>query len=162
MLSNVNVFKTVLLSGGKLFFWMKWLQTFPSDSRSLVHPVHYVQVQINRVHLFTMVQVCCFVSLWLVKSFKQTSILFPVMVMSTQISKLHVLGYALNDDCKVCIFLVFTNYVHCNATFVDCIYRESQKTWELEDDLGTLTEILEIMKGHSIKPIMRKMCAMLL
>ncbi|XP_023335287.1 electroneutral sodium bicarbonate exchanger 1 [Eurytemora carolleeae] len=39
------------------------------------------QVQINRVHLFTLVQVCCFVALWLIKSFKQTSILFPVMLV---------------------------------------------------------------------------------
>jgi len=39
------------------------------------------QVQLNRVHLFTLVQVLCFVALWLIKSFKQTSILFPIMLV---------------------------------------------------------------------------------
>jgi sodium bicarbonate transporter 10 len=39
------------------------------------------QVQLNRVHMFTMVQVACFIALWLVKSFKQTSILFPIMLV---------------------------------------------------------------------------------
>jgi len=39
------------------------------------------QVPINRVHLYTMVQFSCFVALWLIKSFKQTSILFPLMLV---------------------------------------------------------------------------------
>lgn len=39
------------------------------------------QVSINRVHLYTMVQFSCFVALWLIKSFKQTSILFPLMLV---------------------------------------------------------------------------------
>jgi len=39
------------------------------------------QVQIGRVHLFTAVQVACFVLLWLIKSFSQTSILFPLMLL---------------------------------------------------------------------------------
>lgn len=39
------------------------------------------QVQIGRVHMFTMVQIMCFISLWLIKSFKQTSILFPIMLV---------------------------------------------------------------------------------
>merc|ERR1719215_556116 len=39
------------------------------------------QVQLNRVHLFTLVQVLCFIALWLIKSFKSTSILFPVMLV---------------------------------------------------------------------------------
>ena len=42
-------------------------------------------------------------------------------------------------------------------------YRESQKTWDLEDELGTfLTGISEIMKGHSINPNMEKITVMLL
>ena len=37
-------------------------------------------VQLERVHLFTLIQIACFVALWIIKSFKQTSILFPLMV----------------------------------------------------------------------------------
>lgn len=39
-------------------------------------------VLIKRVHLFTLFQVLGFVSLWIIKSFKQASILFPVMVLA--------------------------------------------------------------------------------
>ena len=38
------------------------------------------QVQLGRVHLYTMIQIGCFVALWIIKSMKQTSILFPLMV----------------------------------------------------------------------------------
>jgi len=38
-------------------------------------------VQIGRVHIYTSIQVACFVLLWLIKSFSQTSILFPVMLL---------------------------------------------------------------------------------
>jgi len=39
------------------------------------------QVQIGRVHIYTSIQVACFVALWLIKSFSQTSILFPLMLV---------------------------------------------------------------------------------
>ena len=39
-------------------------------------------VQLQRVHLYTLIQIGCFVALWLIKSFPQTSILFPLMVGS--------------------------------------------------------------------------------
>lgn len=39
------------------------------------------QVPLSRVHLFTLIQIACFISLWLVKSFQQTSILFPIMLV---------------------------------------------------------------------------------
>ncbi|CAG7820966.1 unnamed protein product [Allacma fusca] len=39
------------------------------------------QVPLLRVHLFTMIQLACLIMLWLVKSFKTTSILFPVMLV---------------------------------------------------------------------------------
>ncbi|XP_050086465.1 sodium-driven chloride bicarbonate exchanger isoform X6 [Anopheles aquasalis] len=39
------------------------------------------QVPIRRVHLFTMIQLACFVVLWLIKSFSITSILFPLMLV---------------------------------------------------------------------------------
>ena len=40
-------------------------------------------VPLNRVHLFTFVQLACLVGLWVIKDIKQTSILFPVMVSSS-------------------------------------------------------------------------------
>ena len=41
------------------------------------------QVQLGRVHLYTMIQIGCFVALWIIKSMKQTSILFPLMVLNS-------------------------------------------------------------------------------
>ncbi|KRG03369.1 uncharacterized protein Dmoj_GI17795, isoform P [Drosophila mojavensis] len=39
------------------------------------------QVPIKRVHLFTAIQLACLIILWLIKSFSQTSILFPLMLV---------------------------------------------------------------------------------
>ncbi|XP_032595085.1 electroneutral sodium bicarbonate exchanger 1 isoform X10 [Drosophila grimshawi] len=39
------------------------------------------QVPIKRVHLFTLIQLACLIILWLIKSFSQTSILFPLMLV---------------------------------------------------------------------------------
>ncbi|XP_039280416.1 electroneutral sodium bicarbonate exchanger 1 isoform X4 [Nilaparvata lugens] len=39
------------------------------------------QVPIKRVHLFTAIQLACLILLWLIKSFQQTSILFPLMLV---------------------------------------------------------------------------------
>ncbi|XP_060666196.1 sodium bicarbonate cotransporter 3 isoform X3 [Drosophila nasuta] len=39
------------------------------------------QVPIKRVHLFTIIQLACLIILWLIKSFPQTSILFPLMLV---------------------------------------------------------------------------------
>ncbi|XP_037958639.1 sodium bicarbonate cotransporter 3 isoform X2 [Teleopsis dalmanni] len=39
------------------------------------------QVPIKRVHLFTTIQLACLIILWLIKSFSQTSILFPLMLV---------------------------------------------------------------------------------
>ena len=38
-------------------------------------------VSIFQVHLFTGLQLLCFVTLWLIQTFKQTSILFPIMLV---------------------------------------------------------------------------------
>merc|ERR1712142_776927 len=38
-------------------------------------------VTMKRVHFFTAIQISCFVALWLIKSFPQTSILFPLMLV---------------------------------------------------------------------------------
>nr|AJO70194.1 sodium bicarbonate cotransporter isoform 3 [Cherax cainii] len=39
------------------------------------------QVPLKKVHLFTAIQLACLVVLWVIKSFKQTSILFPLMLV---------------------------------------------------------------------------------
>ncbi|CAG0917417.1 unnamed protein product [Notodromas monacha] len=39
------------------------------------------KVSMTRVHMFTCVQLACFALLWTVKSFEQTSILFPIMLI---------------------------------------------------------------------------------
>uniref|UniRef100_A0A8D8W5I7 Anion exchange protein n=1 Tax=Cacopsylla melanoneura TaxID=428564 RepID=A0A8D8W5I7_9HEMI len=39
------------------------------------------QVPLKRVHLFTLIQLICLSVLWIIKSFRQTSILFPLMLV---------------------------------------------------------------------------------
>ena len=39
------------------------------------------QVPLVRVHLFTGIQLTCFIVLWLIQTFKTTSILFPIMLL---------------------------------------------------------------------------------
>ena len=39
------------------------------------------QVPLSRVHLFTIIQLTCFIVLWLIQTFKQSSILFPIMLL---------------------------------------------------------------------------------
>lgn len=37
-------------------------------------------VRTNRVHLFTVIQLVCFIGMWVVKTTKTTAIAFPLMV----------------------------------------------------------------------------------
>lgn len=39
------------------------------------------QVPLKKVHLFTLIQLICLAVLWIIKSFSQTSILFPIMLV---------------------------------------------------------------------------------
>ncbi|KAB7498207.1 Electroneutral sodium bicarbonate exchanger 1 [Armadillidium nasatum] len=39
------------------------------------------QVPLKKVHLFTCIQLTCLAVLWIIKSFKETSILFPLMIL---------------------------------------------------------------------------------
>ncbi|KAK7079109.1 Sodium bicarbonate cotransporter 3 [Halocaridina rubra] len=39
------------------------------------------QVPLKKVHLFTLIQLACLACLWIIKSFSQTSILFPLMLV---------------------------------------------------------------------------------
>ncbi|XP_076044221.1 na[+]-driven anion exchanger 1 isoform X4 [Oratosquilla oratoria] len=39
------------------------------------------QVPLKKVHLFTSIQMICLIALWVIKSFSQTSILFPLMLV---------------------------------------------------------------------------------
>jgi len=40
-------------------------------------------VPVRRVHLFTAIQIICLIGLWVVKTIKQISIVFPVMVRAS-------------------------------------------------------------------------------
>lgn len=44
--------------------------------------VYLRYVRTSRVHLFTMIQISCLVLLWVIKSIKSISILFPIMVLA--------------------------------------------------------------------------------
>ena len=39
------------------------------------------QIPLTRVHLFTIIQLFCFILLWLIQTFKATSIMFPIMLV---------------------------------------------------------------------------------
>lgn len=56
--------------------WTQFLLTFSGNKN-----FPFSQVPIKRVHLFTLIQFACLVVLWLIKSFSQTSILFPLMLV---------------------------------------------------------------------------------
>lgn len=53
------------------------------------------RVELKRVHLFTCVQIACLVGLWVVKDIKQTSLLFPIMVLSKP--RIHFLPPSLRN-----------------------------------------------------------------
>ena len=60
---------------------------------------------------------------------------------------------------------VFNVKLNNNITLIvkkNLIYRESKKAWELEDNLGSLTYILERRQDSSIKSNMQKISLMLL
>ena len=44
--------------------------------------VYLRHVRTSRVHLFTMLQLTCLLLLWIIKSIKSISILFPIMVLA--------------------------------------------------------------------------------
>ena len=44
--------------------------------------VYLQHVSTNRVHLFTLIQLSCLALLWIIKSIKKISILFPIMVLA--------------------------------------------------------------------------------
>ena len=43
--------------------------------------IYLRHVKVLRVHLFTLIQFICFVAMWVIKSVKDTSITFPVLVI---------------------------------------------------------------------------------
>lgn len=45
--------------------------------------IYLRHVRINRVHIFTLIQVLCLILLWVIKSIKQLSIVFPILVLIT-------------------------------------------------------------------------------
>jgi len=42
--------------------------------------IYLRHVKLLRIHLFTLIQFICFVVMWVIKTVKETSITFPVMV----------------------------------------------------------------------------------
>jgi hypothetical protein len=44
--------------------------------------VYLRYVRTRRVHMFTLIQLTCLISLWVIKSIKSISILFPIMVLA--------------------------------------------------------------------------------
>jgi len=47
--------------------------------------IYLRHVRIMRVHIFTLIQFVCFVAMWVIKSIKQTSIAFPVLVITVAV-----------------------------------------------------------------------------
>ena len=45
--------------------------------------IYLRHVKLLRVHLFTFIQIICFAVMWVIKTIKETSIAFPVMVNIT-------------------------------------------------------------------------------
>ncbi|XP_050497352.1 electroneutral sodium bicarbonate exchanger 1-like [Diabrotica virgifera virgifera] len=43
--------------------------------------IYLRQVPIRKVHIFTIIQLTCLIGMWLIKSFRQTSIFFPLMLV---------------------------------------------------------------------------------
>lgn len=42
---------------------------------------HFLQVKVWRIHLFTIIQLICLTTIYLVKMFKQTSLAFPFVLI---------------------------------------------------------------------------------
>ena len=71
-------------------------------------------VTMKRVHLFTSIQIACFASLWLIKSFSQTSILFPLMLVVMILVRSLLVGRIFSKrELQVCTVLYCTVLLHC-------------------------------------------------
>merc|ERR1712080_210964 len=44
--------------------------------------IYLRHVQIKKVHIFTGIQIFCLVALWIIKSIKSSSLIFPLMVLA--------------------------------------------------------------------------------
>ncbi|XP_055839109.1 sodium bicarbonate cotransporter 3 isoform X6 [Episyrphus balteatus] len=82
------------------------------------------QVPIKRVHIFTLIQLACLIVLWLIKSFHQTSILFPLMLVV-------MIGIRKSLD------LLFTRR---ELKILDDIMPEMTKRAAVDDDLHQLED----------------------
>ncbi|XP_055839112.1 sodium bicarbonate cotransporter 3 isoform X8 [Episyrphus balteatus] len=90
------------------------------------------QVPIKRVHIFTLIQLACLIVLWLIKSFHQTSILFPLMLVV-------MIGIRKSLD------LLFTRR---ELKILDDIMPEMTKRAAVDDDLHQLEDGTAEDIGH--------------
>ncbi|WAR10334.1 S4A7-like protein [Mya arenaria] len=137
ILSGLAVFLTSILKFidrlGLLFMPAKYQPDLP----------YLRHVQINRVHLFTALQIICLAVLWVVKMIKSMSIAFPVMVVGTCFVR-----KAMNK--------IFTQY---ELSYLDDLMpgddiikeedeqvAEKQRLMEIDDDDRDEREILMDMK----------------
>ncbi|XP_055921722.1 electroneutral sodium bicarbonate exchanger 1 isoform X3 [Eupeodes corollae] len=90
------------------------------------------QVPIKRVHIFTLIQLACLIVLWLIKSFPQTSILFPLMLVV-------MIGIRKSLD------LLFTRR---ELKILDDIMPEMTKRAAIDDDLHQLEDGTAEDIGH--------------
>ncbi|CAH1109662.1 unnamed protein product [Psylliodes chrysocephalus] len=96
------------------------------------------QVPIKKVHIFTLIQLACLSCLWMVKSFSQTSILFPLMLVV-------MIGIRKSLDC------IFTRR---ELKILDDVMPENNKRRQLEDEEVGCCNISRIILGPKL--IMQK------
>lgn len=89
---------------------------------------HYFQVPIKRVHLFTAIQFTCLVVLWLIKSFEDSSIFFPLMLVV-------MIAIRKSLDCF---------FTRRELKILDDIMPEMTRRANAEDDLNTLEDGVEV------------------
>ena len=56
--------------------------------------IYLRHVKLSRVHLFTLIQLFCFAVMWVIKSIRETSITFPVMVNTPLLSRSVISDFA--------------------------------------------------------------------
>ncbi|CAH1175727.1 unnamed protein product [Phaedon cochleariae] len=93
------------------------------------------KVPIKKVHIFTAIQIACLVCLWLIKSFSQTSILFPLMLVV-------MIGIRKSLDC------IFTRR---ELKILDDVMPEMSKRHQLEnEEVGCCTGVSRFFLGPKL------------
>ena len=82
-------------------------------------------VRINRVHMFTFLQIICLAVLWVIKMVKAVSIIFPIMVSinrcnayNTQyIDSIYLPSYSNDVSCRALDYLDVESCLYCNPYY---------------------------------------------